>query len=57
VVAVAGDFALDGNDLGVVFLASSLLASRPSTGEAHVFAPRNVLICMMLLLTLISQSA
>jgi uncharacterized membrane protein len=40
---------------GVVFLASSLLASRLSTGEAHVFAPRNVLICMMLLLTLISQ--
>ena len=40
---------------GVVFLVSSLLGSRLSTGEAHVFAPRNVLICMMLLLTLISQ--
>lgn len=40
---------------GVVFLASSVLASRLSTGEAHVFALRNVLICMMLLLTLISQ--
>ena len=40
---------------GVVFLVSSLLVSRLSTGEAHVFAPRNVLICMMLLLTLISQ--
>lgn len=40
---------------GLVFLASSLLLSRLSSGEAHVFAPRNVLICMMLLLTLISQ--
>src|ERR1700690_164882 len=40
---------------GVVFLASSLLLSRLSTGEAHMFAPRNVLICLMLLLTLISQ--
>ena len=39
----------------VVFLASSLLLSRLSTGEAHLFAPRNVLICLMLLLTLISQ--
>ncbi len=40
---------------GVVFLASSLLLSRLSTGEVHAFAPQNVLICMMLLLTLISQ--
>ncbi|MGA9812568.1 MAG: DUF4149 domain-containing protein [Terriglobales bacterium] len=40
---------------GVVFLASSLLLSRLSSGEAHWFAARNVLICMMLLLTLISQ--
>ena len=39
----------------IVFLASSLLLSRFSTGEAHLFAPRNVLICLMLLLTLISQ--
>ena len=39
----------------VVFLGSSLLLSRLSTGEAHPFAPRNVLICLMLLLTLISQ--
>ena len=39
----------------VVFLASSLLLSRMSSGEAHWFAARNVLICMMLLLTLISQ--
>jgi hypothetical protein len=40
---------------GVVFLASSILLSRISTGEARLFAPRNVLICLMLLLTLISQ--
>lgn len=40
---------------GVFFLASSMLLSRMSSGEAHVFAARNVLICMMLLLTLISQ--
>ena len=39
----------------VIFLASSLLFSRLSTGEAHLFAPRNVLICLMLLLTLFSQ--
>jgi hypothetical protein len=39
----------------VIFLASSLLLSRMSSGEAHLFAPRNVLICMMLGLTLISQ--
>jgi hypothetical protein len=39
----------------VVFLVSSLLLSRLSTGEAHALSPRNVLICVMLLLTLISQ--
>jgi hypothetical protein len=39
----------------VVFLVSSLLLSRLSAGEAHLFALRNVLICLMLLLTLISQ--
>jgi uncharacterized membrane protein len=39
----------------VVFLVSSLLLSRLSTGEIHALAPRNVLICVMLLLTLISQ--
>jgi uncharacterized membrane protein len=38
-----------------VFLVSSLLLSRLSNGEAHALAPRNVLICLMLLLTLISQ--
>jgi len=39
----------------VVFLASSLLLSRLNNGEAQWFAARNVLICIMLLLTLISQ--
>ena len=39
----------------VVFLVSSLLLSRLSAGEAHALAPRNVLICVMLLLTLVSQ--
>jgi hypothetical protein len=29
--------------------------SRLNTGEAHVFAARNVLVCLMLLLTLVSQ--
>jgi hypothetical protein len=39
----------------VVFLVSSLLLSRLSTGSAHALAPQNVLVCLMLLLTLISQ--
>jgi len=40
---------------GIVFLASSLLYSRLTEGSAHPFAARNVLICMMLGLTLVSQ--
>jgi hypothetical protein len=40
---------------GVVFLISSLLNSRLSEGAPHGFAARNVLICVMLLLTLTSQ--
>ena len=40
---------------GVVFLASSLIYSRLSEGTPHGFATRNVLICLMLVLTLISQ--
>jgi len=40
---------------GVIFLASSLLYSRLSQGSAHGFAARNVLVCLMLALTLISQ--
>jgi hypothetical protein len=39
----------------VVFLISSLLLSRLSAGSTHAFAPQNVLVCLMLLLTLISQ--
>jgi hypothetical protein len=40
---------------GAVFLASSLLYSRISGGDARLFAARNVLVCLMLVLTLISQ--
>jgi|SRR5450755_2160728 hypothetical protein len=40
---------------GVVFLISSLLYSRFSTGTAHVFAPSHILILLMLMLTLVSQ--
>ena len=40
---------------GFVFLASSILYNRLSSGATHVFAGRHVLICLMLALTLISQ--
>jgi hypothetical protein len=40
---------------GLIFLASSLIYSRLTTGDAHPFAARNVLICLMLGLTLFSQ--
>jgi uncharacterized membrane protein len=40
---------------GVIFLASSLLYSRLNDGTVHAFAVRNVLICGMLALTLLSQ--
>ena len=40
---------------GLVFLLSSLIYSRLATGDAHPFAARNVLICLMLGLTLFSQ--
>lgn len=40
---------------GVVFLISSLLYSRLTDGTAHIFAARNILLCAMLALTLISQ--
>lgn len=40
---------------GFLFLVSSILYSRLSTGAPHVFASRNILICLMLALTLISQ--
>jgi hypothetical protein len=40
---------------GFVFLTSSLLYSRISTGGAHIVSLRNILICLMLALTIISQ--
>jgi len=40
---------------GIVFLASSLLYSRFTDGTMHLFAARNVLLCLMLALTLVSQ--
>ena len=40
---------------GVIFLASSILYSRLSKGTLQVFAARHVVVCLMLLLTLISQ--
>src|SRR5262249_5607100 len=40
---------------GVIYLASSLLYSRLIDGTPHVFAMRHVLICLMLVLTLVSQ--
>jgi uncharacterized membrane protein len=40
---------------GIIFLASSILYNRLSKGTAHVFNARHVLICLMLVLTLVSQ--
>ena len=40
---------------GIIFLASSMLYSRMSTGSARPMAVRHVLIVLMLVLTLISQ--
>ena len=40
---------------GLVFLASSMLYARLSTGNPHAFATRNLLIVLMLVLTLVSQ--
>jgi hypothetical protein len=40
---------------GIVFLISSMLYSRLNTGSPHVFAPRHVLIVVMLVLTCVSQ--
>ena len=40
---------------GVIYLASSLLYSRLIDGTAHVFGMRHLLICLMIVLTLISQ--
>lgn len=40
---------------GIIFLISSLLYSRLVDGTPHIFAVRNILLCLMLALTLISQ--
>ena len=40
---------------GVIFLISSLIYNRLSTGSMHWFGARHILICLMLVLTLISQ--
>lgn len=40
---------------GLIFLVSSLVYNRLSTGSMHLFAGRHILLCLMLLLTLISQ--
>lgn len=40
---------------GVVFLISSLAHSRLMNGTPHVFAMRNMFVCVMLVLTLVSQ--
>jgi uncharacterized membrane protein len=39
----------------IIYLISSLLYSRLTSGTAHVFAARHVLLCLMLALTLLSQ--
>src|SRR5438270_11707974 len=40
---------------GVIYLISSIVYFRLTTGTTHTFAARHLLICLMLLLTLISQ--
>jgi uncharacterized membrane protein len=40
---------------GIIFLISSLLYSRLVDGTPHIFAARNILLCLMLAVTLISQ--
>ena len=40
---------------GIVFLLASLLYSRVTTGSAHLFAARHLLIVIMLVLTCVSQ--
>jgi Domain of unknown function (DUF4149) len=40
---------------GVIYLISSIVYFRLTTGTTHTFAARHVLLCLMLLLTLISQ--
>ena len=40
---------------GVTFLLASILYSRLTKGTPHVFTARHIIVCLMLLLTLISQ--
>jgi len=40
---------------GLIYLACSVLYNRLSSGTTHIFATRHMLICLMLILTLISQ--
>ncbi|HEX8817715.1 MAG TPA: DUF4149 domain-containing protein [Terriglobales bacterium] len=40
---------------GIVFLIASLIYARMTTGTPHIFAARNVMIVLMLVLTLVSQ--
>lgn len=40
---------------GIIFLGSSMLLSSLTTGAAHPLAARHILICLMLLLTVVSQ--
>jgi hypothetical protein len=42
---------------GVMFLATSMIDSQVTTGAAGVLAGRNLLVCVMILLTLISMFA
>jgi hypothetical protein len=40
---------------GIIFLIASVLLSRITTGDLHILSARNLLVCVMLALTLISQ--
>jgi hypothetical protein len=40
---------------GIIFLGSSMLLSSLTTGSAHPLAARHILICLMLVLTVVSQ--
>jgi hypothetical protein len=40
---------------GIIFLGCSMLLSSLTTGSAHLLAARHILICLMLLLTVVSQ--
>jgi len=40
---------------GIVYMLSSILYARITTGTPHMFAARNIIIILMLVLTLISQ--